>query len=102
MAVRNFNMKLDDELRDKVVPVLETYGLTPAQAIKLFFKQIAETHAVPLSFDWAKKSAYENSSTTMQAIEDARNGRLSHYSDANALLKDIEAENEITERNKTI
>lgn len=94
MAVRNFNMKLDDELREKVVPVLETYGLTPAQAIKLFFKQISETHEVPLSFDWAKKIPYENSSTTMQAIEDARNGKLSHYNSANELLKEIEANNQ--------
>lgn len=102
MAVRNFNMKLDDELRDKVVPVLQTYGLTPAQAIKLFFRQIAETHAVPLSFDWAKRPAYENSATTMQAIEEARSGKLSHYNDSDALLKDVEAEREITERNQTI
>ncbi len=92
MAVRNFNMKLDDELRDKVIPVLETYGLTPAQAIKLFFKQISETHEIPLSFSWAKKIPYESNPVTMQAIEDARNGKLSHYNDADELLREIEAE----------
>jgi len=31
--------------------VLEHYGLPPAQAFKLFLKQIADTQTVPLSFD---------------------------------------------------
>ncbi len=34
--------------------MLERYGLTPAQAVKLFFTQIANTNEVPLSFDYDK------------------------------------------------
>lgn len=52
MTATNFNMRLDDDLRNRAFPVLERYGLSPAQAFKLFLNQIAETKAVPLSFDW--------------------------------------------------
>ncbi|WLF84041.1 type II toxin-antitoxin system RelB/DinJ family antitoxin [Moraxella sp. ZY210820] len=30
------------------------YGLTPSQAVRMFFNQIAQTGKVPLSFDWLK------------------------------------------------
>lgn len=53
MSYSNFNMRLDDNLRNNAYPVLEKYGLTPSQAVKMFFNQIAQTGKVPLSFDWA-------------------------------------------------
>lgn len=53
MSYSNFNMRLDDNLRNSAYPVLEKYGLTPSQAVKMFFNQIAQTGKVPLSFDWA-------------------------------------------------
>lgn len=53
MGYSNFNMRLDNDLRNSAYPVLEKYGLTPSQAVKMFFNQIAQTGKVPLSFDWA-------------------------------------------------
>lgn len=53
MSYTNFNMRLDDNLRHRAWPVLEQYGLTPSQAVKMFFNQIAQTGKIPLSFDWA-------------------------------------------------
>lgn len=53
MSYSNFNMRLDDNLRNNAYPILEKYGLTPSQAVKMFFNQIAQTGKVPLSFDWA-------------------------------------------------
>ncbi|MFW2176274.1 MULTISPECIES: type II toxin-antitoxin system RelB/DinJ family antitoxin [unclassified Moraxella] len=61
MSATNFNMRLDDDLRNRAFPVLERYGLSPAQAFKLFLNQIAETNVVPISFDWHKR--VESSST---------------------------------------
>lgn len=54
MSYSNFNMRLDDNLRSRAYPVLEQYGLTPSQAVRMFFNQIAQTGKVPLSFDWAE------------------------------------------------
>lgn len=42
MSAVNFNMRLDAELKDKVTPILEDYGLTMPQAFKLFLNQIAK------------------------------------------------------------
>lgn len=52
MATINYNLRLEKELRDNAFAVLESYGLTPSQAIKLFLTQVAQTNAVPLSFDY--------------------------------------------------
>lgn len=62
MSYTNFNMRLDDELRNKAYPILETYGLTPSQAVRLFFNQIAHTGKVPLSFDWVTEPATNSTS----------------------------------------
>jgi len=52
MGTTNYNIRLDQELKDKAFSVLEGYGLTPSQAIKLFLHQVAETNSIPLSFDY--------------------------------------------------
>ena len=52
MSTTNYNIRLDQELKDKAFSVLEGYGLTPSQAIKLFLHKVAETNSIPLSFDY--------------------------------------------------
>lgn len=48
---RHFNMRLDEDLRERAFAVIQRYGLTPAQAVKLFFNQIADTQSIPLTFN---------------------------------------------------
>lgn len=48
----NLNIRLDDNLRAEATQILAGYGLTPSQAVKLFFNQIVATHKVPLSFEF--------------------------------------------------
>lgn len=52
MTSTNYNIRLDQELRDNAFAVFESYGLTPSQAIKLFLTQVAQTNTVPLFFDY--------------------------------------------------
>ena len=52
MTTTNYNIRLDQELKERAFSVLKSYGLTPFQAIKLFLNQVAETNTVPLSFDY--------------------------------------------------
>ena len=54
MTAVTYNIRLDQELRDEAFAVLDSYGLTPSQAIKLFLKQVAKTRTVPLTFDYQK------------------------------------------------
>ena len=50
MSSVNFNVRMDKTLKERAFPIIESYGLTPAQAIKLFLNQIADTRTIPLSF----------------------------------------------------
>ncbi|MBR1375076.1 MAG: type II toxin-antitoxin system RelB/DinJ family antitoxin [Cardiobacteriaceae bacterium] len=69
MAI-NYSVRIDEELKNKAFPIIESYGLTPAQLIKLIFHQIAETRVIPLSFDYlAKKSSEENEDVEVAKIE---------------------------------
>lgn len=92
MATTNFNIRLDDGLKAKAFPVFEQYGLTAAQAIKLFLNQVAETHSIPLSFDYAKPINYEQNPISMQAIEDARAGKVMHHDSIEDMLEAIKGE----------
>ena len=67
MDYTNFNMRLDNNLRGRAYPVLEQYGLTPSQAVRMFLNQIAQTGKVPLSFDWA-----DNQVLTPKAVAQLR------------------------------
>ena len=68
----NFKMRVDAELKDKVTPILEDYGLTMPQAFKLFLNQIVKTRAIPLSFDYAQDDNVPNS-VTKKALLEAKN-----------------------------
>ncbi len=57
MTTTNYNIRLDQELKEKAFTVLESYSLTPSQAIKLFLTQEAQTNQVPLSFEYQKVTA---------------------------------------------
>ena len=60
MTTTNYNIRLDQELKDKAFAVFESYGLTPSQAIRLFLNQVADTNAVPLSFDYQSVNTPKN------------------------------------------
>lgn len=72
MATTNFNLRLEQELRDKAFPVFERYGLSASQAFKLFLTQVAETNKIPLSFDYAESEPTPNS-ITKKALLEAKN-----------------------------
>ena len=57
MTTTNYNIRLDQALKDSAFAVFESYGLTPSQAIKLFLTQVAQTNQVPLSFEYQKVAA---------------------------------------------
>ncbi|ASY41450.1 type II toxin-antitoxin system RelB/DinJ family antitoxin [Taylorella equigenitalis] len=45
-------MSFDSEAREALAQVLKEYGLTVAQAFKLFANQVVRTRVVPLDFNW--------------------------------------------------
>ncbi len=70
MTTTNYNIRLDKDLKDRAFSVFESYGLTPSQAIKLFLNQVADTNAVPLSFDYQPTP----NAQTIAAMKELENG----------------------------
>ena len=79
MTTTNFNLRLEQDLRDRAFPVFERYGLSASQAFKLFLTQVAETNKIPLSFDYADAENVPNS-VTKKALNEAKN--RTDFSDA--------------------
>ncbi len=81
----SYNFRLEQELKDKAFEVIESFGLTPSQALRLFLQQAAETNSLPLSFDY--KQTNQPNQETINAIQqgqaDYKAGQLTGYSPEN-------------------
>jgi addiction module antitoxin, relB/dinJ family len=76
MATTNYNIRLEQELRDRAFAVFERYGLAPSQAIKLFLNQVADTQSIPLSFNHhAGRAEHIPNALTRQALLEAIENR---------------------------
>lgn len=63
-----YQIRLSDDEKRQTFQVFESLGVSPAQAVKLFFAQVRATHCLPFSIE--RKPNAE----TVQAIEDVKNG----------------------------
>ncbi len=70
----NFNLRLDENLKAQSFGVIESFGLTPSQFMRLILKQVADTGSLPLSFE-RRTGAVVPNELTAQAI---RQGRLDY------------------------
>ncbi len=91
MATTNYNIRLDDNLRERAFAVFESYGLSPSQAIKLFLNQVADTRTVPLSFDY-KAAAESHNEATRQSLIAAREEfkTAKRYNSLEEMMRDIQ------------
>ena len=94
MSSINFNVRMDKNLKERAFPIIESYGLTPAQAIKLFLNQIADTRTIPLSFTHHAKSEY-NEATRRSLIEARKEfADAKRYNSMEGMLQDIQGRHE--------
>ena len=63
----NQTITLQDDIAKKAENVLKAHGLTPEQAITLFFEQIALQQKLPFSFNQPNEE-------TLQAFKDSEQG----------------------------
>ena len=91
MTAVTYNIRLDQELRDEAFEVLDSYGLTPSQAIKLFLKQVAKTRTVPLNFDYQKdyQLSLEGESLLRQTIQEFDNGEYETFTRVDDFNKSV-------------
>lgn len=80
-------IRLDPVLKSETEKVLSDLGLTPSQAITLFFKQIGYQHGLP--FDVSLPD--EPNEETIQAIEDSLHRRnLNKAQSVDALFDELD------------
>lgn len=81
MAAINYNIRIEQKLRDEAFAVLDSYGLSPSQAIKLFLNQVAKTRSVPLAFDYQKDYSLSTHGETLlcQTIKEFENGEFETF-----------------------
>lgn len=84
----NFNLRLDESLKNQAFGVIESFGMTPSQFMRLVLKQVADTGSLPLSFE-KRTGAIIPNELTAQAIRqgrlDYRAGVLDKFEPENAL-----------------
>lgn len=89
-----FSIRMDEELKEEAFPVIESYGLTPAQAIKLFLKQIADTKTIPINFEYkAEKEPNEVTRKAMlELLENRHSQKLEEYASLEAMMTALKGE----------
>lgn len=93
MSSINYNIRIDQDLRDRAFSVFDSYGLSPSQAIKLFLNQVADTQSVPLSFN--HNAGRIPNALTRQALEEAIENRQNNtlgkgYTSLDEMMNDIQ------------
>lgn len=92
MAV-NYSVRLDENLKNQAFSVIEEYGLTPAQVIKLVFRQIAETHTIPVSLNYKAQEPNEETQQAMLAAdEEWETGKAKVYNTPQEMYDDLKRE----------
>ncbi len=74
----NFNLRLEKDLKEKTGAIFENYGMTTAQAIRMFLHNVANTKKIPLVFDYQANDRTPSPST-LEAIEEVKNGDVIKY-----------------------
>lgn len=46
-----YQLRLDSQEKREAFEVFKQLGITPAQAVRLFFKQVVRTHSIPFSIE---------------------------------------------------
>lgn len=76
----NFNLRLDEQLKAESFRVIEDFGLTPSQFMRLILKQVADTGSLPLSFEKRQHTLSKKGKRLVrESIEDIEQGRITEY-----------------------
>ncbi len=82
----NISVRIDPKLKEDVERIFDALGLTSAQAITLFYRQVELQRGLPFSVKLPKPNA-----ETTQALGDAKNRRnLETFNDPDELFADLD------------
>ncbi|MFW2177211.1 MULTISPECIES: type II toxin-antitoxin system RelB/DinJ family antitoxin [unclassified Moraxella] len=93
MTATNFNVRIDEGLKHQATEVLASYGLSPTQAIKMFFNQIVSTKEIPLSLSYQNDTAQNVSKVPtaklLKAIAQAQSDDLLSFDNVDELVRAV-------------
>ncbi len=52
MSQTTYQIRIDENEKNETFKVLRELGITPAQAVKMFFAQVRITHSIPFPIDY--------------------------------------------------
>ena len=82
----SYTFRLDADLKAQAFEVFKNYGLNPAQALKMFLRQVADTKTIPVQLD------YQPNTETAEAIEALMSGKGTKIDSIEELIAQIKAE----------
>ena len=65
---KTYQIRIDEEEKKATFAVFAELGITPAQAVKMFFAQVRTTHSIPFLIE------HKPNAETVKVIEEARRG----------------------------
>lgn len=72
MTTSNLNIRIDDDLKHQAKAILDGYGISPSQAVKMLFLELVATRKFPLSLSY--QADYEPNEITLRAIHELESG----------------------------
>lgn len=69
----SYTFRIDEDLKNQAFSVFKSYGLNPAQAIKMYLRQVVETNSIPVKLD------YQPNAVTIAAMQESLSGKNDVY-----------------------
>lgn len=84
MTTSNLNIRIDDELKRQAKVILDGYGISPSQAVKMLFLELVATRKFPLSLSY--QADYTPNAKTLLAMHELDNGGGTLYASLDEFL----------------
>lgn len=91
MPTSNLNIRIDEDLKNQAKAILEGYGISPSQAVKMLFLELVATRKFPLNLSYQADyppSNHQPNHQTILAMQELENGGGRSYSDLQAFLSE--------------
>ena len=84
MTTTNLNIRIDDDLKNQAKVILDGYGISPSQAVKMLFLELVATCKFPLSLSY--QADYQPNAKTISAMRKMDNGGGTLYANLDEFL----------------
>ena len=79
-----YQFRIDEQEKAETFEILHEMGIKPAQAIRLFFRQIRKTHAIPFPIEHTP-----NPQTAKILLQDDKKKDYKRFDTVGALFEDL-------------